>query len=224
MFWQEEISEENYTIPDTIQDVVFGIKTQVLPLDHIYQLSQALLKQLPWLDEIGASIHHISVADGNGWFNQDGENALFYPSNRSKLIIRLPKDKISLANKIIGQNLNIGNYTVNISKSYKAKKLSDSNIIFAKFVHNDNNDTEDNFLEKCYLALQNINIKPKKMLAGLEHTIKTNTNAINTRSLMIAGLRKSDSVKLQELGIGKYRLLGCGLFLPQKDIETVAAV
>jgi hypothetical protein len=41
---------------------------------------------------------------------------------------------------------------------------------------------------------------------------------------MIADLRKSESVTLQEKGIGDYRLLGCGLFVPQKDIVSVNAV
>jgi hypothetical protein len=44
--------------------------------------------------------------------------------------------------------------------------------------------------------------------------------AIHTRSLMIADLRKAESVKLQEVGIGKHRLLGCGLFLPQKQAKV----
>ncbi|MBT4668468.1 MAG: hypothetical protein HOC17_04305, partial [Candidatus Ruthia sp.] len=47
---------------------------------------------------------------------------------------------------------------------------------------------------------------------------------IHTRSLMVADLRKAESVKLQEQGIGKHRLLGCGLFVPQKGIESVDAV
>jgi hypothetical protein len=32
------------------------------------------------------------------------------------------------------------------------------------------------------------------------------------------------SVTLQEQGIGEHRLLGCGLFLPQKGIESVDEV
>jgi hypothetical protein len=41
---------------------------------------------------------------------------------------------------------------------------------------------------------------------------------------MVADLRKVESVTLQEQGIGEHRLLGCGLFLPQKGIESVDAV
>jgi hypothetical protein len=41
---------------------------------------------------------------------------------------------------------------------------------------------------------------------------------------MVADLRKAESVKLQEQGIGNHRLLGCGLFVPQKSIDSVDAV
>ncbi len=222
MFWQEDITEENFKIPDTIQDAVFSIKAESLPIDHINSLTKALLQHLPWLYEVDASVHDISVADGNGWFNQYGDGALFYPSKRSKLMIRMPKNKLRLAEKIlVGKILNCNNHKIEIIKAYKAKKLSDSNIIFAKFVYIAGNDDENTFLKKCYFEINKLGIKPKKMLAGLEHSISLDNNSITTRSLMLAGLRKTESVKLQEQGIGKYRVLGCGLFIQQKDIEAV---
>jgi hypothetical protein len=62
------------------------------------------------------------------------------------------------------------------------------------------------------------------MMAGLKRSISTPNGTIHTRSLMVADLRKVESVTLQEQGIGERRLLGCGLFLPQKGIESVDAV
>jgi Cas6 Crispr. len=94
MFWQEDIKEEHFTLPDDVQDAVFNIHSKVLPIDHAYLLSQALLSELPWLSEVNAGIHDISVADGNGW-EQDHESGFYYPSKRSKLSIRIPKDKLS---------------------------------------------------------------------------------------------------------------------------------
>jgi hypothetical protein len=38
---------------------------------------------------------------------------------------------------------------------------------------------------------------------------------------MVADLKKDESVLLQEKGLGDHRLLGCGLFIPQKGIETI---
>ena len=42
-----------------------------------------------------------------------------------------------------------------------------------------------------------------------------------TRALLVADLSPEESVKLQQLGLGKDRLLGCGLFVPHKGIDAV---
>ena len=42
-----------------------------------------------------------------------------------------------------------------------------------------------------------------------------------TRSLMLADMEVEDSVKLQQHGLGPWRQLGCGLFIPHKDISEV---
>lgn len=218
MFWQEDIKEENFTIPDDVQDVVFNIHSKILPMDHAYLLSQAILKQLPWLKDDECGVFDISVADGNGW-KQNKTDGFYYPSKRSKLIIRMPKSRIRDANSIVGKTLDLGEYEVNVIKTLKPKLLSDMSVVFAKHVAFEEGTSEDEFLQNCYNELRDHGINVKKMLAGLESSIKTNDRVIHTRSLMIANLRKPESVLIQEKGIGKYRTLGCGLFLPHKDIE-----
>jgi hypothetical protein len=39
--------------------------------------------------------------------------------------------------------------------------------------------------------------------------------------MMIAGLGAEESVRMQEQGIGPYRHMGCGLFIPHKGIDAV---
>jgi CRISPR-associated protein Cas6 len=223
MFWQEDIKEEHFTLPDDVQDAVFNIHSKVLPIDHAYILSQALLSELPWLSEVNAGIQDISVADGNGW-EQDHESGFYYPSKRSKLSIRIPKEKLGDIQSLLGKTLDLGEYQVKIVKILEPKLMSDMQIVFAKYVACDENASEEDFLQASFDQLQALGIHPKKMMAGLERKITTPDGIIHTRSLMVADLRKSESVKLQEQGIGDHRLLGCGLFVPQKGIESVDAV
>jgi CRISPR-associated protein Cas6 len=223
MFWQEDIKEEHFTLPDDVQDAVFNIHSKVLPIDHAYLLSQALLSELPWLSEVNAGIHDISVADGNGW-EQDHESGFYYPSKRSKLSIRIPKEKLDDVQSLAGKTLDLGEYQVKIVKALEPKLMSDMQIVFAKYVACDSQLDENEFLEVSFNQLKTLGIHPKKMMAGLERKITTPDGIIHTRSLMVADLRKSESVKLQEQGIGDHRLLGCGLFVPQKGIESVDAV
>ncbi len=223
MFWQEDIKEEHFTLPETIQDAVFNIHAKILPIDHAYFLSQALLKHLPWLKEVKAGVFDISVADGNGW-EQDHESGFYYPSKRSKLNIRIPKEKLDEVEILIGKTLNLGEYQIDVIKALEPKLMSDMQIVFAKHIACDENTSEGDFLQTSFAQFQALGIQPKKMMAGLKRKISTPDGIIHTRSLMVADLRKAESVKLQEAGIGKHRLLGCGLFLPQKGIESVNAV
>ncbi len=217
MFWQEDARKEHFTLPETIQNVVFNIYARILPIDHGFLLAQALLKQLPWLDKVDAGIFNISVADGNGWM-QNHEDGFYYPSKRSKLTIRVPKNKLNKIQQLLGKTLDLGEYQIDVIKSLKPKLLSDMPVLFAKSIACDKEMSEEDFLQVAFEGLKMLGISVKKIMAGLENNIKTDISTIHTRSLMVANLKKDESVLLQEKGLGDYRLLGCGLFIPHKDI------
>lgn len=220
MFWQEDAKREDFTLPETTQDAVFNIFAKILPIDHSFLLLQALLKHLPWLDEVGAGIFNISVADGNGWA-QNHKDGFYYPSKRSKLTIRVPKNRLDETQKLLGKTLDLGQYQIQIIKSLKPKLLSDMPVLFAKNIACSQAMNEHDFLQVTFEQLKMLGISVKKMMAGLENNIKTDINIIHTRSLMVADLKKDESVLLQEKGLGDYRLLGCGLFIPHKDITSI---
>ncbi len=221
MFWQEETNAQEFSIPDSYQDAVLGISSKILPIDYANSLANALLYHLPWLDKVNAGIHNMCIADGNGWQQSYEKNALFYPSKRTKLIIRLPKKYLEKITNIVGKTLHFSDYAVHITKIYTPRKLTDSTILFAQYVHDLLVYSEESFLNHVTDELKILGIKPKKMMAGLSHTFTTNSGEIKTRALMLADLKKSESVLLQIKGIGNYRLLGCGLFVAQKSIDTL---
>lgn len=216
MFWQETTKEEVFIPPDAIQDLAFNIHSKILPMDHAYPLAQAVLQHLPWLEEVGGGIFDISVSDGNGW--EQNKDGFYYPSRRSKLILRLPKTHLDQALSLVGQTLSLGDYEVKVVKALKPKLLSDMPVVFAKGVVCKADMSENDFLQQCYQELQDLGIQVKKMLAGLESTLQTDQGLIHAKSLMIADLGKAESVHIQEVGLGPFRTLGCGLFLPQIDL------
>ena len=61
------------------------------------------------------------------------------------------------------------------------------------------------------------------MLCGKSHTIKTPNGYLKTKHLMIADLDNNTSIKIQQLGLGEAKELGCGLFLPHKGIKSLNA-
>ena len=59
------------------------------------------------------------------------------------------------------------------------------------------------------------------MLGGITHTMNFPDGQVFTRSLMVADLEPEQSIRLQQIGLGEGRRIGCGLFLPHKGIAPV---
>lgn len=221
MFWEED-EDKNlpYNVPEDVIDLVFSIKCKTLPLNHAWALSREVLKHLPWIEnDPVAGIHQIHVAESNnGWMrpDDDEENALLYPSRRTKMTLRIPLDKQQETEKLCGITLDIDGHKLLIG-SAKKKIFTNTSVISSRYILSNANESEDDFLLKAATELENkTNFKVKKMLCGKTHSVKTPNGELTTRSLMIADLDSETSIKIQQLGLGNNRELGCGLFLPQR--------
>jgi len=224
MYWQESKDNERYIVPDDVVDVVYSIRCRSLPVDHAYALSQAIQTALPWFTgEERAGVHTIHVAEsGNGWMRPDDPNALLHLSRRTKLVLRLPKHRIDDAGRLTGQTLDVQGNPLQIEKA-SVRPLSELTTLFARYIVTDGAD-ENAFLQDAMRQLNDMGIRPKKMLCGIERVILTPQRSIRTRSLMLAELTLPESVRLQQQGLGTERKLGCGLFIPHKDIKELQQV
>lgn len=222
MFWQEAKENERYIVPDDIVDLVFSIQCRCLPVDHSYALSQAVSAALPWFaGEEDAGLHTIHVAEsGNGWMRPDDPTALLHLSRRTKLVLRLPRHRLADAGKLTGQTLDVGGHAMQVEKAV-IKPLSAITTLFSRYIAAGEGRDEMDFLRQAQALLADMGIKPKKMLCGIERVIATPERKIRARSLMLADLAVEQSVQLQQHGLGPGRTLGCGLFLPHKDINEV---
>jgi len=222
MHWEESTPAEEPVVPDTVVDAVFGISCRTLPVDHAYALSQAIQRALPWFaSEAGAGLHIIHVAgSGNGWQRPVDPTALLHLSRRTKLALRIPKQRIAAANALIGQTLDVDGHALHVDE-ITLRPLSRITTLFSRYVLITTVDDEESFLEAAAGQLGTLGIRPRKMLCGLTTPIATPARTLQTRSLMIAGLSPGESVLLQQRGLGSERKLGCGLFLPHKDIDDL---
>lgn len=222
MFWQEEKHDENYVVPDNVVDLVFQIDCRTLPVDHAWALSQAVRAALPWLEEEpGAGVHPIHVAEsGNGWIRPEKAGDLLHLSRRTKLALRMPRVRVDEAQKLVGCKLDIAGHALTVGKS-SLRPLSAITTIFSRYVVSADGLDETGFLQAALSELKTFGVQPKKMLCGIEKVIVTPERPVHTRSLMLASLTQQESVLLQQHGLGTQRLLGCGLFIPHKDIKEV---
>jgi CRISPR-associated protein Cas6 len=224
MYWQETKSEERHAIPDDIVDVAFGIVCRCLPVDHAWALAEAVRVVLPWIaQEPAAGIHPLFVADsGNGWMRPEEPDDLLYPSRRTKLLLRLPRSRVRDAERLCGASLDIAGFAFAVEKA-SVRPLSELTTIFSRFVVLEGAEDEREFLAEAHKRLEAMDIRPRKMLCGIERQIGTPEGKIRTRSLMLADLTVAESVRLQQEGLGPHRTLGCGLFVPHKGIQEIGA-
>ena len=226
MFWQEDEDKSlPYEVPDDVIDLAYDIRCKSLPISHAWQLSSEVLKFLPWINDYpGAGIHQIHVAESNnGWMRpaDDEINALLYPSRRTKMTIRIPHEKLQDAKKLEGKILDIDGHLITVGKA-KTKAFTNASVIFSRYVISEKDESENQFLERMAKEIKDLTgFSVKKMLCGKSHYIKKPTETLATRHLMIADLDSDTSIKIQQLGLGKGREIGCGIFLPHKGIKSL---
>jgi CRISPR-associated protein Cas6 len=220
MFWQEDPADKAFEVPDDIVDVLFAIDCKRLPVDHALALSAALQHALPWLGEVaGLGVHTVYVAGSqNGWQRPDQDLMV---SRRTKLTIRIPKDRITaLTEGLKGKTLDVDGCPLTVGDG-KPKPLSKETTLFARYVATEPEDTEERFLTWAASELGRIGIRVRKALCGKSTPLAGPSGPIHTRSIMLADLSPEESVHLQQTGLGPYRSMGCGIFIPHKGIDAV---
>lgn len=221
MFWQETQKEE-HAIPDDIVDIVYQIDCRTLPVDHAWALSQAVRMVLPWLEEEpSAGVHPIHVAEsGNGWMRPENADDLLYLSRRTKLVLRVPRKRIDAAQTLVGRQLDVAGHALRVEKA-SLRPLSPITTIFSRYVVSAEGLDETAFLKTALREMETFGVRPKKMMCGIEKYIATPDQPVHTRSLMLTELKQQESVTLQQCGLGPMRHLGCGLFIPHKDMKDL---
>ena len=222
MFWREEKQPESeFRVPDDIYDLVFRLRGEYLDVDHAYALSQALRDNLS--DETCACIgvHGVRMASsGNGWNCPDAPDAEIPLSRRARLVIRVHRDQADEVASISQRRLSLGRQSIEVGVS-SVRPLSSIGTLFARAVYCERGISEDDFLQQAADELKEMDIDVSRMLCGKAGEIRIANGSLFTRALLVTDLKPAESVRLQQLGIGGERMLGCGLFVPHKEIDAV---
>ena len=224
MFWSDEDDrKKGFSVPDDVVDLSFRITSPTLPLDHAHALSSGLLEKLPWLkEEKFAAVHLIhGAASGNGWFRpEDVQSELLHLSRRTRLRLRLPKQRLDDARELTGKTLDVAGHPLEIGKA-DVCLLSSLPTLFARYVVTSEEVDETQFLQEAARELKSIGVSARKILGGITHSLYFPKAPVFTRSLMVAELEPEQSIRLQQTGLGEGRTFGCGIFLPHKGIKAV---
>jgi CRISPR-associated protein Cas6 len=206
---------------NNVVDVAFRIQGDRLPVDHAWALSKAVTKILPWINhDIRNGIHQVQIPEsGSGW-QRPPTGSWMHLSKRTNFMLRVPMDRVEDSRALCGEILSISDCNFTVGKVH-IRHLAPLTTLYAHHVIMPLEiDNEDTLLEWTTSLLRKNKIETTQMICGRQRQISTPHNILQTRSLMITELKLEESLMLQTKGLGPYRELGCGLFIPHKS--TVA--
>lgn len=222
MHWVSEENDEETPIPGEVVDLAFSLRCHALAVDHAYDLFRAIVHHLPWLEqESRAGIHPLHVAESaHGWQRPEAADALLHLSRRTKLVLRLPAERLADARVLEGKALRVGEHDMVIGEG-TALPLSRSRSLFARRVVMRVGEEEESFVERLLDEMAQIGVRPKRVLPGLAHPLRTPQMTLCTRLLSVEELSLEESFRLQMAGLGGYHHLGCGIFIPHKPLSSI---
>jgi CRISPR-associated protein Cas6 len=193
--------------------VHFPIQGRELPVDHGYALYSAITRQLPGLH--GASWLGIELISGVPW--RAGVIAL--PTRGASLHLRIPADHYRRVLPLAGRRLDLGGQIIRLGIP-SARPLLSASSLYARVVTIKKFTDPEPFLDAARRQLDALNISATLELPLDEQgrfrrrTLRIHDKTVIGFSLAAHDLSDEDSLRLQGVGIGGRRAMGCGHFNP----------
>jgi CRISPR-associated protein Cas6 len=193
----------------------FSVKGKSLPIDHSYGLFSALAH---WEQQL----HHLESLSITAITGIPTEQGMMQLTDRSRLLIRLPVDKVPLVYPLAGKSLTIGKHKIRFGIPQMdflqpAQRLRSHLVIITGYQE------PESFIAAAQRQLEqrciqgNLRILTKADGTPKRKTIKVKQSTKVGFGLDVTRLSDEDSLTLQRQGIGGKHKMGCGVFVPVKE-------
>ena len=188
-------------------DMVFDLKGSVVPENYAYALRDEVIRLLPCL----ADEELTGILPLRGSLSEEG----MLLARRSRLVLRLPAGLVQQSMALSGQILNIGFSVLHIGEG-RERPLQSHSTLHAHMV--EGAEDEEIFMADVAARLSGMGVACK-WICGKRHRISGADQLLGGYSLVLHDLKPEASLLVQRAGLGGSRNLGCGIFLPYKDIS-----
>jgi len=202
-------------------DVAFAVAGDALPREHRRELAAAIGLALPWWAVLeGAGMHRLNVAAGGG--------PLALLSNRTRLTLRVPRERATEAAALEGAALQVGPAALRVGAP-QLRELRPYSTLYAHLVAAADGAAEAGeadkngelaFLDAVEAELSALGV-PCRAICGRRQVVEG--GALQGYSLMLDGLNAAGALRVLEAGIGRHRRWGCGVFVPHKSAVAVGS-
>ncbi len=198
--------------PNPYIELAFPIMGQNLPIDHGYELYSALAHKRSQIHDWQDTSIKIIL----GKLDRSKRNEINL-TDRSRLLIRLPADKVPFIYSFSGKSFTIGKHKVRLGipemDFLQPKSKLRSHIVVIR-----NYQEPDPFLKAAIRQLEELNIQADmKLITKQDGTPKRKTIKVKQTlvgfGIEVTNLSEEDSIILQEKGLGGKQKMGCGVFV-----------
>lgn len=204
-------------------DLSFVLVGTAIPLDHGYPLFSALCRIVPGLH----GDRRVGVHPIRGRQTGPGKLAL---DERSRLKVRLPAEEIAPYIAIAGKELDLAGHRLRVGIPQVQALLPAANLAARLVTFHHAMDAES-FETDVRRELTRMEIgatpelvpgtRPEHLGEPVRRVIQIKDRRIVGFPLRVIGLTASESIRLQEEGLGGRRRMGCGIFAPFSQIHIV---
>jgi CRISPR-associated protein Cas6 len=186
-------------------ELSFPVTGKLLPCDHGYSMFMGISRLVP-------------EARNGGWLAVEAlrgavcDQGAMHLNEQSRLKMRLPQHRLPLMIKLAGKRLDLCGHTLRLGTP-QVSLLHPSSSLQARCVAIKNCAKTDSFLNAVAHNLDEAGVKGEPEL-GLRRVFRIGKRRVVGYGLKVHDLSEDGSIALQEQGLGNYRHIGCGFFVP----------
>jgi CRISPR-associated protein Cas6 len=196
-------------LPEMV-DVVFGLAGDSLAREFEWPLFREVARVLPWI----AKAPRAGILPMRGPKAADGGLMI---THRSRIVIRLPRDRVCSASALERETLKVGQATLTVGEG-SFRKHQPAPTLYSPRVSTGEAD-ETRFIATLEEELDAIGVRGR-LICGRRVEIELEEGRVSAFPVAVHGLREADSLLLQRAGLGRGQSVGCGLLVPHKTITA----
>lgn len=186
-------------------DLCFQVLGKTIPVDHGFALHGAMSRILPHFHEDQT----VGIKLIRGRYIGDG---MLDISPYSELVVRLPIGHISQYIQLAGKRLEVLGQSLTVGVP-KTRALVPAVALYSHLVTTRNGDIQERFEKEIVRQMGELEIQGR-FSVGERKTFQVHGKQVVGYSFLVSELNAEESVKLQEVGLGGRRKMGCGFFEP----------
>lgn len=206
---EPECAIASAALPEMV-DIAFALAGESLPPGFEWPLFREVARLVPWI----LKTPRAGILPVRGPRTPEGGVMV---THRSRLVVRLPRDRVCSASAMERKTLDIGGRSVTLGEGSFRKHLPSATLYSPRVTTGEADEVRFLAVIEEELAVLGVH---GKLICGRRVEVELEEGRVPAFPVAVHGLREADSLMLQRTGLGRGQPVGCGLLVPHKTITA----